>query len=74
MRWAGGSCFYKSRGNCAAKVKLARCEDGSVRFNKALEAKVEAIGGDQVGEQRRQGLSQISAEWKVTGAGDIECE
>lgn len=45
----GGRESYKSRGNCAAKVRLAICEHGSVRFNKALEAKVEAIGGDQVG-------------------------
>lgn len=58
---AGGRESYKSRGNCAAKVRLAVCEHGSVRFNKALEAKVEAIGGDQVGEWR-QGLSQMSAE------------
>lgn len=36
-------------------------EFGSVPFNKALEAKVEAIGGDQVGE-RRQGLSQMLEE------------
>lgn len=48
-RRAGGSS-YKSRGNCAAKVRLARCEYGSAKFNEALEAKVGAIGGDQVWE------------------------
>lgn len=52
---------YKSRGGCAAKVRLARSEYDSVRLNEALRAQVEAAGGDQVGE-RRQGLSQISAE------------
>lgn len=56
----GGRESYKSRGGCAAKVRLARCEYCSVRFNKALEAKIEAIGGDQVGGWR-QGLSQILA-------------